>query len=521
MADYKNAFFIKEGPKEVDFDMDRIFLQRSVGGRIISLRSEEIKELLDEKLLKFDDALKKRHGELVDYLREVDTRISRVEEEILNRNLKSRAFDNPNLKVLEDFITSQNELDIKVHEANEVTPRKENNLPNIAIDQEELDALLEGLNEISKDNKESSNGSNNLDEDISLEEFAGSDLNTADIDASYEVTPRRENNISNVDNTLASKEDVEVLDVDFESLTNEDILAKSSLVALEDVAENDSEVFNLIENFDGDEGLVDVIGDEKIVNRISDNISLDGSGTKEVIREENVEFSKENNLEVLDNSLEINEVSGFGENLETSNNEEREGRSEELNSVSEVSDHEIDNFDINVDYDSLLSKENDGDASSVLSQEQGDGGISSGFKKLDDFEDVLKTDLNCADLQDCIQEFEEGNLYDNGLRNLEEKLEQGERLGSYSSVSREETEDIRDDNDFHDLSFADIDTIVNKFDDNEYLSRIELSDEERIVLVRFIGKLESELATSPKGNNFKVKREYEILRKIKRLLVRE
>lgn len=71
MTNHKNSFFIKEGPREVDFDIDGVFLQHSVNGKIISLRSEEIKDLLDEKLLQLDCSLKQRHGELVDYLKKL------------------------------------------------------------------------------------------------------------------------------------------------------------------------------------------------------------------------------------------------------------------------------------------------------------------------------------------------------------------------------------------------------------------------------------------------------------------
>ncbi len=92
----KSIFFIKEGPKEVDFDMEKVFL-RNESVDVVSTASDNLKFFLDEKLLKLDNILKERHGELINCLKDVELRVERVEKEMIDNGLKL---------VQRDFITS-------------------------------------------------------------------------------------------------------------------------------------------------------------------------------------------------------------------------------------------------------------------------------------------------------------------------------------------------------------------------------------------------------------------------------
>lgn len=530
MTNHKNSFFIKAGPSEVDFDMDSVFLQHSVDGKIVSLRSDEIKDLLDEKLLKLDYSLAQRHGELVNYLRKVEGRISRVEDEILGRNLNFlEEFDNPNLKSM-NLMSSQSEANVKDNEFGELV-RKENNLPNISLDQEELDALLEGLNEISRDDKKSFSSNNNLENDsdvgISFEDAPKNELNGLGIE--HNLSAQAENNMHNVVDALSNKEDREPLGVDLITSQDNDLLGKSSFGAANIVNGDGSKGQDLMINLDGDDKVLrePIVGksslgvDLEIENNVhsGDFVLNEASFNVESVQEENISSYEQDDLRGHEHPLDdgLSEIEYSAENLEDLNREEFKEGNEELSDVNDIIAHEIDNVDVNLSGDVLLHEVNDGIDSSVLKQKQEIDNVSSGLKKLDNFEDVLKADLNCMDLQGCIKDFEEKNLYDTDISDLEEKLGQDEGLDSYTSKEQE----IRDDNDTSDFSFADVETIINKFNDNEYLSKIKLSCEERAVLVRFISRLEGNLDSSPKGNSFKIKKEYEILQKIKRLLVRE
>ncbi len=83
----ESVFFIKEGPKEVNFDIEKVFL-RSESVDIVSIAPDNLKTFLDEKLLKLDNILKERHGELINCLKGVELRVERVEKEMLDNSLK-------------------------------------------------------------------------------------------------------------------------------------------------------------------------------------------------------------------------------------------------------------------------------------------------------------------------------------------------------------------------------------------------------------------------------------------------
>ncbi|WP_241763475.1 hypothetical protein [Borrelia parkeri] len=534
MTNHKNSFFIKEGPREVDFDIDGVFLQHSVNGKIISLRSEEIKDLLDEKLLQLDCSLKQRHGELVDYLKKVEGRISRVEGEILGRSLSSlEELDNSNLKTM-NLMNFQNDTNVKDNEFGELV-RKENNLPNVSLDQEELDALLEGLNEISRDNKKSFSSSNKSDNDadigISFDKTLEDESSSVNID--HTLSSNAESNTRNVVDSLSNKkdkEDIEPVGIDFTPSQDNDLFSESSSFGLANVVNgDDSKVQDLVTNLDGD----DKILREPIVDQSSVNVDLEVKNSAhlgnfvldeefsnvESVEEENVSSYEQDNLRDHNYSLgdSLNKIEYLDKSLEDLNSEQFKEEDEDLSNFNDIAIHEIDSVDINLSDDASLRKRDAVVDNGSLRQNQEIDNISSGLKKLDNFEDVLKADLNCVDLQCCIEDFEEDNLYDAEVSDLEEKLEQDEELNLYSLKGQE----IRDDNYASDFSFSDVETIINKFNDNDYLSKIKLSDKERVALISFISKLESDLAFSPKGNSFKIKKEYEILQKIKRLLVRE
>ncbi|QMU99495.1 hypothetical protein F0310_03725 [Borrelia sp. A-FGy1] len=501
MSDYKKAFFIKEGPREVDFDMGRIFLNSSFSGSNVKLYSDKIKEFLDEKLLELDSSLKKRHGELVNYLREVDVRISRVEEGIRYGLDSTHAFDEPNLKTPENLLSLNHSNSKFDNSFGEFSLRKENNLPNIAIDQEELDALLEGLNDISKDNKQTLSESDlacSLTKSSSDEEVSGIDFNASgDISFHKSLEEGGGNEIENL--VKAENENTESLNISCDLRKESNLLDGKSSFAL-DNAEIDAISSLDVDSDDISFSYVDLGGD-------SSNKTTDG----EKIEKQEIEKQEGNRLEELDFYLNesFNEVKFSDQNLKLLNKEEKNESlsSKELAILDEVSISEVSN------------NKNESNES-VYNQKKEINDVFS-FKDLgnfDNFEDVLKTDLNCSDLQKCVEGyFEEENLYDNKVDDLEDKLGQSEKVNLYS---KGQTEDNLRDN-LSTFSFAEVERIINKFDDNEYLSKIGLSSEERIVLVKFIDKLEGDLEFSPRVSSFKIRREYEILQKIKRLLVRE
>ncbi|AHH04652.1 hypothetical protein BmHG_00768 [Borrelia miyamotoi] len=532
MTNHKNSFFIKQGPEEVDFDMDSVFVHHSVIDRIGNHPSEEFKDLLDEKLLKLDYSLKQRHGELVDYLKKVEGRISRFEEQILGRSFSSlQEFDNPNLKAI-SFIGSQDEANVKDNEFSELV-KKENNLPSVSLDQEELDALLGGLNEISINNKKGFGSSNDLENDL-------------DIGVSFEKTPKNESNIldvnhnlssiaesftHNVVDTLLSKEDGISLGVDFAKSHDDVSLDKSSSLGVANVVNSDdgkSQNLMIISGED-DKVLTNVLVDRKPVNvglKINDNSHLDSfslnenSSNVKSLQEKNTSYDDvQDNLEKVDYFLDngLDKVKSLDKDSDDLKSEKFKEKNEKLSDFDEITVHKMDS--VSLDLDVSLNKGSDSIDDGGLKQNKEVDNISSDLKKLDNFEDVLKADLDCLDLQEHIKDFEEENLYDSNLRDLEEKLEQDEELGS--SSLEEQTEDAESVSIASDFSFADVETIINKFNDSEYLSKIKLNNEERAVLVRFISRLEGDLESKSGSNNFTIKREYEILQKIKRLFVRE
>ncbi|MGF7101327.1 hypothetical protein [Borreliella kurtenbachii] len=156
----ESIFFIKEGPKEVDFDIEKVFL-RGESVDIVPTTSDNLKTFLDEKLLKLDNILKERHGELINCLKDVELRVERVEKEMLDNSLKL---------VQRDFISYDSKaFEKKSSETDDSFPKKEDNLPNISIGQEELDALLEGINYVPKENEEVQHDVKfNRDKDLSL-----------------------------------------------------------------------------------------------------------------------------------------------------------------------------------------------------------------------------------------------------------------------------------------------------------------------------------------------------------------
>ncbi|UER67892.1 hypothetical protein LKV13_03835 [Borrelia sp. BU AG58] len=466
---YRGAFFIKEGPGEVDFDMERVFLRSSVVGGTDALRSDGIEGLLDEKLLKLDDSLRERHAELVSYLREVDVRISRVEDEIRSGLEFSQELSRSSLKTAESMASFDWASTKSENELGEVPLRKESSLPNIAIDQEELDALLEGLNDISKDGRETLSGN----------ELSGNEL---------EKGLNRDGSVE------------ELFDMKFDRLGVEDA-CNGSLEESTACVDTEEGVGHLGVNFDvkSEESLLDEVSSFGLTSVAENDADLDIGINSDVVS--SVSEKAVGNQEDSAGGLDCYPGEGVGEemvfsdsDLKLLNNEKHKGGEQEA-----IFDGACDGI---ADCDSTLNVRDE----SALVQEQ-KVGAPADFKELDDFEDVLKADLDCSDLQGCIGDFEEKNLYNNS---------QSESLGAGEKLRQNEGGDLSG------FNFTEVEKVINKFDDDAYLSKLELSSEEREVLVRFINKLGGDIEVdSRKGSSFKSRREYEILQKIKRLLIRE
>ncbi|WP_338321037.1 hypothetical protein [Borrelia miyamotoi] len=511
--------------------MDSVFIHHPVTDKIVNLPSEEFKDLLDEKLLKLDYSLKQRHGELVDYLKKVEGRISRFEDQILGRSLSSlQQFDNPNLKTI-SFIGSQDEANVKDNEFSELV-KKENNLPSVSLDQEELDALLGGLNEISISNKKGFASSNDLENDLDISvSFGKTPKNESNgLDVNHNLSSVVESFTHNVVDTLLNKEDGIPLGVDFATSHDDVLLDKSSFLDVANVVDSDDSKSQNLMIISGEDNkdLTNVLVDRNPVNvgsKINDNSNLDSfllnenSSNVKSFQEKNTSYDVKDNLAKVDYSLDnsLDKAKSLDKDSDNLKTEKFKEKNEKLSDFDEITVHKMDS--VSSDLDLSLNKGSDSINDGDLKQNQEVDNISSDLKKLDNFEDVLKADLDCLDLQEHIKDFEEENLYDSNLRDLEEKLEQDEELGS--SSSKDQIEDAGSVSIASDFSFADVETIINKFNDSEYLSKIKLNNEERAVLVRFISRLEGDLESKFGNNNFTIKKEYEILQKIKRLFVRE
>ncbi|ACH93678.1 hypothetical protein [Borrelia duttonii] len=523
MISHKNSFFIKEGPKKVDFDMDSVFLQHSVNAQVVSIRSDDIKVLLDEKLLKLDSSLKQRHGELVDYLKKVEGRISRVENTILDRSLDFlENSDHSSLKSM-GFMKSHDDIIVRDNEFSEVLKR-ENNLPNVSLAQEELDALLEGLNEISSDNKKNFDNGNNgnaVEDDSEPKEILMDDRKSLDIDNNLSLY---NNDIYGVQDKLSETEKNESLKSNLAMSENIDLLEESSSLKMDNIVHEDgSDQASAASLDEYNKILTSSFTDENPTNveLKSENDYIDNSSVNEVTSDmKNIEsdiasFEQDNLGKYEQHSLNsnLNEAMSLDQNLQDANDVEVQEGNKELDGLVDITDHKVNSLDM-INDGKLQESDHD---STLTVGHKNSNVVSSNLKKFDNFEDVLKADLNYVDLQNCIKDFEEKNLYDDA-GDLEEKVGQDEKLNASFLKEQETTGDGYNSCNF---SFTDVEAIINKFNDNDYLSQINLSDEERALLVKFIDNLENELSFNPKGNNFKIKKEYEILQKIKRLLERE
>nr|WP_267507264.1 hypothetical protein [Borreliella bavariensis] len=375
----KSIFFIKEGPKEVDFDMEKVFL-RNESVDVVSTASDNLKFFLDEKLLKLDNILKERHGELINCLKDVELRVERVEKEMIDNGLKL---------VQRDFITSDSkDFEKKSLEIDDSFSKKEDNLPNISIGQEELDALLEGINYIPKESEVVQHDVKfNKDKDFDLT----SNLHTAD----------------NFSNNLIKKEGIDVG---------------------------------------------------------SDNVSL--------------------------------------ENMELNNNNDR---NEKLESFVDNKQH----LDL-IDENGNIEHENSVNCTVLKSS-----GEPIELKEFDDFESILKKDLDSQTI--------EGSFSNDGEKNLRDSLrdvagqDQGNNIANCEKLS---SQNITEDHSSSHFNFNDVEKVVSKFNTEKSLSNVVLNSDEKTVLINFIDRVESELELNPNRNIFKVKQEYEVLKKVKFLLTK-
>ncbi|WP_210359682.1 hypothetical protein [Borreliella garinii] len=378
----KSIFFIKEGPREVDFDMEKVFL-RNESVDVVSTASDNLKFFLDEKLLKLDNILKERHGELINCLKDVELRVERVEKEMIDNGLKL---------VQRDFITSDSkDFEKKSSEIDDSFSKKEDNLPNISIGKEELDALLEGINYAPKESEGVQHDVKfNKDKDFDLT----SNLHTAD----------------NFSNNLIKKEGID-------------------------------------------------IG--------SDNVSL--------------------------------------ENMELNNNNDH---NEKLESFVDNKQH-LDSIDKN---DKNVNVEHENSANCTVFKSSSE---PLELKEFDDFESILKKDLDSQTI--------EGSFSNDGEKNLSDSLrdvagqDQSNNIANYEKLS---SQSITEDHSSSHFNFNDVEKVVSKFNAEESLSNVVLNSDEKNVLINFIDRVESELELNPNRNIFKIKQEYEVLKKVKFLLTK-
>ncbi|AEL18912.1 conserved hypothetical protein [Borreliella bissettiae DN127] len=367
----ESIFFIKEGPKEVNFDIEKVFL-RGESVDIIPTTSDNLKTFLDEKLLKLDKILKERHGELINCLKDVELRVERVEKEMLDNSLKP---------VQRDFISYDSKaLEKKSSVSDDFFSKKEDNLPNISIGQEELDALLEGINYAPKENEEVQHDVNfNRDKDLSLI----SNFHVAD-------------NLSN--NNILKKEDI---DVGSDNVSTENI--------------------DLNNNNDHSEKLESFVDNKQRLDLIDENGS---------------------NCAILESS---------GERFE--------------------------------------------------------------LKEFDDFENILKEDLDSKVAEGSFPNDGEKNLYDN----LSDEVNQNQS-NDFANYEKPSSQSITKDP--SNFNFNDVEKVVSKFNAQESLNNVALSSDEKAILINFIDRVESELELNPNRNIFKIKQEYEVLKKVKFLLAK-
>lgn len=378
----KSIFFIKEGPKEVDFDMEKVFL-RNESVDVVSIASDNLKFFLDEKLLKLDNILKERHGELINCLKDVELRVERVEKEMIDNGLKL---------VQRDFITSDSkDFEKKLPEIDDSFSKKEDNLPNISIGKEELDALLEGINYAPKESEGVQHDVNfNKDKDFDLT----SNLHTAD----------------NFSNNLIKKEGID-------------------------------------------------IG--------SDNVSLE-------------------NMELNNNNDHYNKLESFVDNKQ-----------------------HLDLIDKN-DKNGNIEHENGVNCTVFKSSSE-----PLELKEFDDFESILKKDLDSQTI--------EGSFSNDGEKNLRDSLrdvagqDQDNNIANCEKLS---SQSITEDHSSSHFNFNDVEKVVSKFNAEESLSNVVLNSDEKSVLINFIDRVESELELNPNRNIFKIKQEYEVLKKVKFLLTK-
>lgn len=378
----KSIFFIKEGPKEVDFDMEKVFL-RNESVDIVSTSSDNLKNFLDEKLLKLDNILKERHGELINCLKDVELRVERVEKEMLDGGLKL---------VQKDCTTSDlKDFEKKPSDIDDSFSKKEDNLPNIYIGQEELDALLEGINYVPKESED-------VQHDVKL----------------------------NTDKT------------------DKDLNLTSSL-------------------------------------HVTDNFSNN--------------FIKKESINVVNDNVSV-------ENIELNNNNDH--------------NEKLDNFVDNKQHLDLIDEDGNvkhGGGSDDTIPEDSDERLE--FKEFDDFENILKEDLDSQITEGALSNDGEKNLNDN----LGNKADQGQSNG-ISNCEKPNSQNITEDPSFSQFNFNDVEKVVSKFNAEESLSNVALNSDEKAVLMNFIDRIESELELNPNKNIFKVKQEYEVLKKVKFLLTK-
>ncbi|WNY64354.1 hypothetical protein QIA00_03775 [Borreliella americana] len=423
----ESIFFIKEGPKEVDFDIEKVFL-RSESVDFVSTAPDNLKTFLDEKLLKLDNILKERHGELINCLKGVELRVERVEKEMLDNSLKP---------VQRNFISyDSRDFEKKSSDTDDSFSKKEDNLPNISIGQEELDALLEGINYAPKENEEVQNDVKfNRDKDLNF----NNNLNVAD----------------NFSNNILKKEDIE------------DINVGSCNVSMGNMElNNNNDHGEKLESF--------VTGADKNLDSVNKNLN------NSPFLEHKVNGEDSHSIANCDNSRKLE---SFVDNAQS------------LNLVNENEN---------------IEHANGGNYAILKSS-----GERFELKEFDDFENILKEDLDSKVAEDSFSNAEEKNFHDN----LKGRADQDQSNG-VANYEKPSSKNIAKDPFPSNFNFNDVEKVVSKFNAKESLSNVVLNSEEKAILINFIDRVESELELNPNRNMFKIKQEYEVLKKVKFLLTK-
>lgn len=97
--------------------------------------------------------------------------------------------------------------------------------------------------------------------------------------------------------------------------------------------------------------------------------------------------------------------------------------------------------------------------------------------------------------------------------NLRDKSDQ-DQSNNVANYEKSSSQSITKDPFPSNFNFNDVEKVVSKFNAEESLSNVVLNSDEKAILINFIDRVESELELNPNRNIFKIKQEYEVLKKL-------